>query len=266
MNLFLRELKKNKKSFIIWTIALVAINTFMMFTFRTVAEQAGATQELYAQYPEAFIKAFNLDTLNMTDILHYFGSRSYLIITVFGSIYVIMLAATILSKEESDRTIEFLISKPITRNSIITSKILCSAFYITMFNLIFSVSNFILMNSLKVQDFDMKGFLLVSIGPWFIHLIFAAIGLALSVYITRSRTILSLSIGIVFVGYFFSILASMQDSLSFFKYLNPFSYYDTYDMIFNTEIQGIYLILTISIIAIAIFAIYMMFSKKDIKA
>lgn len=67
------------------------------------------------------------------------------------------------------------------------------------------------------------------------------------------------------MGYFFSILASMQDSLSFFKYLNPFSYYGTNDLIVNTEIQGIYFILTISIIAIAIFVSYMMFSKKDIK-
>lgn len=265
MNLFRREIKKSFRSFLFWTIALVGINALMLATFESVAQQADAIKSSYEGYPEAFIKAFNLDTLQMTDILHFFGSRCYLMITVIGSIYAIILAATILSKEESDRTIEFLMSKPITRNSIVTSKILCTAFYITMLNFIFSVSNFILMNLLKVQDFDMTGFLLISIGPWLIHMFFAATGLALSVYITKSRTILSLSIGIVFAGYFFSILPSMQDSLTFFQYLTPFSYYGTSDLIINAEIQGIYLLLTFLIVAIATIATYIMYSRKDIK-
>jgi len=266
MNLFRREIKKNFKSFLFWTIALVGINALMLATFESVAQQAEAIKSSYAGYPEAFIKAFNLDTLEMTDILHFFASRSYLVITVIGSIYVIILAATILSKEESDRTIEFLMSKPITRKSIVTSKILCTTFYVTMLNLVFSVSNFILMSLLKVQDFDMAGFLLISIGPWFIHIIFAAIGLALSVYITKSKTILSLSIGIVFIEYFFSILPSMEDSLTFFQYLTPFSYYGTSDLIVNTEIQGVYLLLTFLIVVIATIATYAMFFIKDIEA
>lgn len=264
MNLFLREIKKNYKSFLVWTIALVGINAFILSAFESVAQQADNTELLLSQYPEAFITALNLDKLLMTDILHYFASRSYLFITIFGSVYAMILASSILSKEESERTIEFLISKPITRTSIVTAKLLCTLVYITLLNVVFSISNYGFMNIFKINDFDMNGFLLVSIGPLLIHLIFAVIGVALSVYITKPRAIMSLSIGIVFAGYFFSILASLQENLGFFKYLNPFSYFNTENLVVETSIPLIFLVLTAGIIVAAVTATYILYSRKDI--
>ncbi len=266
MNLFRREISKNFKSFILWLLVLGFINAFVLSAFEAVAKQAEDSELLLSQYPEAFITALKLDLLKMTDILHYFASRSYLFITIFGSVYAMILATSILSKEESERTIEFLISKPITRGVIINAKLSCVFFYLTLFNLAFSISNYIFMNVFKINDFSFRGFLLGSLGPWLIHLIFAAIGFALSVYITKPRVIISLSIGIVFVGYFFSILASLQENLEFLKYFNPFSYYDTGNLIIEETIPVVFLLLTLSVIGVSVALSYYLFSHKDIKA
>lgn len=88
-NLLFRELKKNFKAFLIWLILLILVNAFLLSAFESVAETA--TQSL-TQYPPAFVKAMLLDQFDMTNILHYYASRSYILVTLFGSIYAVMLA------------------------------------------------------------------------------------------------------------------------------------------------------------------------------
>lgn len=188
-NLFLRELKRNFKSFTIWLIILVIVNGFMFVAFESVAETATNTEAMLSQYPEAFIKAMSLDKFDMTNILHYYASRSYILFMLFGSIYSVMLSSCILSKEESDRSIEFLLSKPITRNEIVSAKLLCVFIYVFGFNLLFSIFNFGFMQFFKINNFDIKEFILISLGGFLIHMIFASIGYLLSVFITKIKSI-----------------------------------------------------------------------------
>ena len=114
MNLFLREMKKNRTSFLIWLILMILVNAMMLTSFGSVAEMAENTEAMLSQYPKEFVEAMNLDILKMTNILHFYASRTFLLVTILGSVYAIMLTSNIISKEESDKTIEFLISKPMT--------------------------------------------------------------------------------------------------------------------------------------------------------
>jgi len=265
-NLLVREIKKNFKSFLIWLIILVAINACMFAAFEATSEMAKNTEAMLAQYPEAFVKALSLDKFDMTNILHYYASRSYIIITLFGSIYAVMLSACILSKEESERTVEFLVSKPITRHEIVSAKYLCVVLYTVLFNVLFSISNFLFMQIFKTNDFGIEPFLLISLGGFLIHIIFASICFLLSVFITKTKAIISVSFGVVFVTYFFSILASVEEKMSFFKYLSPFSYYNTEDLVVNSTINGSYLIVSIALIIISIGLSYFSYSRKNITA
>jgi len=199
-NLLINELKKNFKSFVIWLIILAAINACMFAGFESVASAAESTKDMLSQYPEAFVKAMNLDQFDMTNILHYFASRSYIIVTLFGSIFAVMLSSCILSKEESDRTIEFLISKPITRHEIVSAKYLCVLIYLLLFNVLFATSNYVFMEIFKTSDFAIEPFLLVSLGSFLIHLIFASVCYLLSVFITNTKAIISVSFGTVFIA------------------------------------------------------------------
>lgn len=265
-HLLIRELRKNSRPFMIWLILLSAVNACMFMAFGTVSEMAANTESMLSQYPEAFIKAMSLDKFNMTNILHYYASRSYILITLFGSIYAVMLSSCILSKEESERTIEFLISKPITRQEIVTAKYLCVLLYTTLFNLIFSAGNYVLMQLFKTNEFDLKPFLLVSLGAYFIHIIFASVCFLLSVFITNTKAVISVSFGIVFITYFFSILASVEEKMSFIRYISPFSYYNAEDLVVKASISTGYLYITALLIMISTGLTYFFYSRKNITA
>ncbi|MBU5363003.1 ABC transporter permease [Enterococcus raffinosus] len=264
MNLFLREMKRNLLSTVIWLTILIIVNGMMLASFESVAEMAKNTEAMLAQYPKEFVQALSLDQLKMTDILHFYASRSFLLVSIFGSVYAILLTSSMLSKEESEKTIEFLLSKPINRTSLLTSKLLCSFTLVTLFNLSFSVSNWLLLTHFKTQDFDPVAFLFISFGAWGIHLIFLFIGFTLSAYITKNRRNTAIALGCVFLGYFLSIAASLKETLSILKYASPFSYFNTEDLVIAKTIQPTYLFITLFMILFCIGLTYYHYGKKDI--
>lgn len=264
MVIFIRELVRNRKSFLIWTISLIALNGLMMMMFPTLAEQAEGFDEMLKSYPQGFIEAFGLDRLSMGNILHYFGLESYLFVTLFGGMYAMILGSSILSKEESDKTIEFLLAKPVTRNTIVTSKVLCGLFYIFLLNLVFSLTNFIMFEMVKPEDYSMKIFVLLSIAPFLLQVLFASIGLLASVFIVKTKAIMPLSIGVVLGAYFISIASSLSEKLSSLKYFTPFRYFDAADLIHDEAISGLYLFITFSVMIITVGLTYLFYNKKNI--
>ena len=263
MIIFIRELKRNRKSFIIWTASLVLFNIMMMSFFPSIADNTKMYDEMIKGFPKGMIEAFGLDKISMSTILGFFGTECYIFITIFGSIYAMLLGASILSKEEGDKTIEFLLAKPVTRSTIVTAKAANIFFYITLFNLIFSFVNFLMFEAVKREEYSIEAFLLLSIGPWLLHLTFAAIGLLISVFVVKAKSVYPVSIGFVLVMYFISVMSSISDKLTNLKYFTPFKYVDSPDIIVNERIEPIYLIIMFAIITVSTAATYVLYNRKN---
>ena len=141
MIILIRELARNRNAFLIWTLVMVISSVFLMTFFPTVSAQSEQLDNLMSQYPEDLVKTFNFDRLSMSDPMGFYGTETYIFITLFGSIYSMLLFISLLSREESEKTAEFLLAKPVTRNFIISFKSLAALIYITMFNTIFGAAN-----------------------------------------------------------------------------------------------------------------------------
>ena len=264
INILRRELKRNRRSFIMWTIAMALMNFAVMSVYPTIAKDQGSINEILNQMPDFLLKAFNLDKLNMADILGYYGTKGYISFVLFGSIFSILLGSSILSKEENDKTIEFLLAKPITRGQMITSKVLCYLIYIFLFNLIVSVVTYISFEGVKIQDFSLKTFLMLSIAPFVVNITFANIGILASIFVTRRRVVYSFSIGLVMGMYFISTMAEIAEELKFLGYFTPFKYADAVDIIVDGGIKGVYwgVLLLVNVAAIGL--TYWIYGRKDI--
>lgn len=95
-------------------------------------------------------------------------------------------------------------------------------------------------------------------------MIFGLIGLVISAFSSKTRTNISLGLGLVFIGYFLSLMATLIERLNFLKYLTPFSYYNTEDLVINMKIEIPYLIITLVLSMICIAITYYGYTKKDI--
>ena len=125
MNMFLHELKAYRKSAIIWTTALVALVVLFLSMFPSFSREAEEFKKLLEGYPEALRRALGLAVENIGSILGFY-SYVFLYISLVGAIQAMNLGMSIVSKEVRDKTADFLLTKPVTRTKIMTSKLLAA--------------------------------------------------------------------------------------------------------------------------------------------
>lgn len=269
MNVFKFEFKRLLKSAIIWSIVCVGLIGMFMAVFPSMKDSG--MQEIVATkldaLPPALLEAFNLeeavDFSNISDYLAY--TIQY--ISMAAGIYGIILGISSLVKEESEGTIEFLYSKPITRSKIVTSKLLSSAIIFYIF--IFIVGTATIGVSMAVKPEEVKAMTLITdiktmfMGMAFLGYIFMALGFLLSVIIKSSKQVTSIALGVFFSTYIFGILGKLKDSLKGFLYLSPFDYMVPSKLI-KDGFEAKYLFLGLGIIVISIGATYIIYRKKDL--
>lgn len=264
MNIYLRELTVNRRSLVTWSTLLAGLGILMMAFYPTIAKEAETFERLIAIMPKGLLATFGLEKISVTDLLGFYSTKHYLTITLLGSIYAIMLSSGILSKEESEKTIEFLLSKPISRSEIVTNKLLSFVTILIALNVLVSLVMYIILQAVKIDNFSTNLFVLLSLAPLLLHLTFASVGFLISVFIPNSKTILSVSVGIVLATYFLSIASTLSDKLSFLKYLSPFKYVDAVDILTSGRLDPVYLALMAGIFAAATTLTYIFYSRKNI--
>lgn len=264
MTIFIREWQRNKKALIIWSLTISFMIFLLMSLFPSFAENSEAMEEFLKAYPEGFLEAFGLDKVSMTSILGYFNTEAYSFLTLFGSIYAMILSASLLSKEENEKTIEFLLAKPVTRIEILTNKLALLILNLFLFTIINSITAYIAFEAFKIEDYDKSVLFLLLIAPFLLYLTFASIGFLFSVFIKKTKSVYSLSIGLVLAAYFLNIIANVSDKLTFLKYFSPFHYVDSADIIVNEQLDISNIIVMLLITSVCISLSYYLYIKKDI--
>lgn len=261
--IFKREFLINKKALLIWIVVLGGLIFLMLSLYPEFAKQKESLDKLLKIYPEALLKAFDINRLSYSSILGFYAIEGYMIITLFGSIYSVILASNILSKEENEKTIEFLLSKPISRAQIVSQKLLAILVNIFILNAIISVLVFI---GFKMSDstFNIKTLALISLAPFLLHLTFALVAYFISTVVKKSRNILSISLGIVLVAYFFNVLSKISDKFENLKYITPFEYVNAADIVTSNSIKPLYLVIMFSVMIVSIILTYIVYQRKDI--
>jgi len=264
MAVFRRELKRNFRSWAIWTVSIVGYLALIMSVYPTMVAQNKDLAKLYAAFPKAMLSAFNLDRLSLADVLGFYATEGLILLLLASSIYAIQLASGILAKEESDRTIEFLLSKPVTRTGLVTEKAVVALIYIVALNAAQTLAAYVAIELVKSDPYSAKAFWLLSLGGLLVNLTFAAIGLAVSVAVSKIKTLYPLGLGIVLGTYMLTVTARLTPKLDVLKWFSPFSYADAAEVIAQQAISGIHWVLFAVLIIGSVAAAYVFYNRKDI--
>ncbi|MEH7303569.1 ABC transporter permease subunit [Neobacillus drentensis] len=262
MNIFFHELRAYRKSTIIWTVSLVLIIALFMSFYPAFAKDADSFKKIMEGYPEAIRNAIGFNLGNFFTILGFY-CFPLSFITLCGAIQGMNLGTSIVSKEVREKTADFLLTKPITRTTIMTSKLLAAFISIVMTSIIYLIVTLILTFQVKTDEFSVKILVLLSLTMFFIQLIFLAIGVMISVIVPKIKSVLSVSLTTVFAFYFLGMFSSSTGEEAK-RYISPFKYFDTAYIIKHSGYEASFLIVSAVIIILAITASYFVYIKKDI--
>ena len=262
MNIFFHELKAYRKSTMIWTVSLVLIIALFMSFYPAFAKDAENFEKIMEGYPEAIRSAIGFNLSNFFTILGFY-CFPLSFITLCGAIQAMNLGTSIVSKEVREKTADFLLTKPVTRTTVLTSKLLAALVSIVITNIIYLIVTIYMTFQVKTDDFSLKIIILLSLTMFFIQLIFLAIGVVISVIVPKVKSVLSVSLTTVFAFYFLGMFSSTTGEEAK-RYLSPFKYFDTAYIIKHSSYEGSFLLVSALIIILAISASYFVYAKKDI--
>ena len=258
--LFLHEIKRNKLSLIIWSMALSFMIGICIVIYPEMQTQMGDISQMFSDMG-AFSDAFGMDQLNFGEFMGYFGVEIGNTLGLGGAILAGIVGISALAKEERDGTAELLLTLPVSRNRIVSEKLLFSVFHIFAVNL--AVTFVCLVGTVAISvSADYGKMLLILLTYLLVQLEIMAITFGISAFLKSNG--LGIGIGVAFGFYFMNILSNLADELEFMKYLTPFGFADSGRIISEGTVEPWGLVIGALLTAAGIALAYYQYNKKDI--
>jgi len=262
MNIFLRELKANLKSLLIWSGVIVLLIIMAVTKYSAFAGDPEMLKMLDSM-PPAMLDALSMRAFNLTTISGFYGVM-FVYFGLMAAIAAAMWGSDSISKEERDKTVEFSLVLPVTRSRVVTAKGLAALVNCIAFVLITWVVSLVAVQSYN-PDQAFYNFLALEMQAMFvIELIFLAIGLLLGCAMKQYKRSGSTAVAIILTTYFMSIMAVMNEKLDFLKYFTPFKYFDAGELFRSGKLDATYLLLSAAIIVVSVVAAYWIYNKRDL--
>lgn len=260
MTIVKHELKLGRTQFLIWTAAvgiMLAISVFMFPEMKGQMEEVG---DIFSSMG-SFTEAFGMDRLNFGTLIGFYATECGNVLGLGGAFYASLCAVSILSKEERDRTAEFLLAHPVSRVRIITEKLISVIIRITAMNTAVFALSAVSIASIG-EEILWKEFILLHLAYFLMQLELAGICFGLSAFIRKGSV--GIGLGFSALMYFLNIIANISDSAEFLKYLTPFGYCEGADIVSVGRINATMLVVGTAMCTAGIAAAYIKYTKKDI--
>ena len=135
MTLIKHELRQGRISFLIWTASVGFLLAVCVFLFPEMEGQMEDVGDVFSSMG-SFSDAFGMDRLNFGTLLGFYAIECGNVLGLGGAFFAALCGAGILSKEEKDRTAEFLLTHPVSRARIVTEKLVSVYAQIIAMNLV----------------------------------------------------------------------------------------------------------------------------------
>ena len=260
MTLIKHELRQSRTSFLVWTASLGFLLATCIFLFPEMKGQMESVNDMFSSMG-SFTEAFSMDRLNFGTLTGFYAVECGNVLGLGGAFFASLCAVGILSKEEKDKTAEFLLTHPVSRKMIVTEKLIAVLVQITVMNIIIYA---LAIGSIAAvgEAIPWKEISLMHIAYYLLQLELACICFGISAFIRKGSA--GIGLGIAAMMYFLNLIANIADVAEFLKYITPFGYCEGADIVSNGSLDITLVAIGLAIGIIGIIIAYLKYTKKDI--
>jgi len=262
--LFLKELKRG------WTGLLIGTSIVMAYIIMTLSIKStmGADMDqmigMFDSLGKGFMKALNFDIEAWKSVLGFYSTYFVFYIPLIAGGFSIAWGLKILSKEEYHKTAEFLLTRPISRNQVLSSKLTVLLIFIFGINILAYVTGLICCSLVSEDTFNVATLTFLHLYGLAVCLFFGALGLFLSVLVKRGRASIGIGIGIVAGSYLFDMILKVYGKADFLLYLTPFKYINLNVTQLNYTLEAWRLLIPLGVSIVLVLLTYAIYRRKDI--
>lgn len=267
MNVIKLEFKNNKKSLIIWILALSLTIAILLLFFPSMKNESmkALTDAKLEGISPLLLESLGLtEMVDFSNITNYFGYLlQFIVIAIY--IYITQNAYNLLIKEERDGTIEYIYSKPIKRSELFISKIIYLIISYSILIISLAIISLIFYLILGEYSFS-KSFNEIATlyrGIYFVGFIYIAIGLFLSMFSKNVLDTYGISAGFVMLTFIVGIVSALIKEFEFLRYLSPLKWVE-YQNLLNNGLKIKEIVPAIIVIISTIYISFKLYKKRDL--
>lgn len=260
MTILKHELRQGRTSFWIWTGVIGVMLSVCVFLYTEVRGEMDAVTDLFSSFG-SFTAAFGMDRLNFGTLVGFYAIECGSMLGLGGAFYAAISAVSMLSKEEVNKTADFLLSHPISRRRILLEKLLAVFAQLSMMNVIVFLLSILSILAIGEQ-IPWTELSLLHLVYYLLQLEIAGICYGISAFVKRGSVGIGLGVAVLF--YFINLISNLTESARFLKYFTPFSYCDGADIIADKSLDlGLIAIGAAACLA-GVAAAWIQYDRKDI--
>ena len=265
LNVFNHEFKIKLRSSIGWSMAVAALILVFSAMFSAISGQVQSLNDFLANYPKELLIAFGLNGVDLSSVLGFFGFI-FLFVQICLAIQAASYGFSLTSVEEADRTADFLLTKPVKRTQILTSKLLAAVAGLTVTNAAVWLSSFVFLNVFKGDNtFDSSALAILFATIIVFQLFFLGVGLGVSLLVRRIRSVIPYSLALAFGMYVLNAFGS-QLGTSILEKITPFKHFEPGYVLAHKGYDPALVSISVVVILVSIAGAYYLYSRRDIPA
>lgn len=260
--MFMLEFKKHYKGLIGWSIGMFTLISLSMVKGDAFIATNDAS-DIMDIFPTIMSALFGMNPLIEINTPFGYYSVLFIYLVIALSIYGIISTVGTFSKEDSDKTYEYLMVKPVSKFKIFAIKNTVAFLNIIILNIVVYFSGLIFLYKYIPDTPDLLfQFTMLSINMFMIVLFI--IGMTYIVMGLFKTTKHMLSVGMIFIviSYIINVFATIFPENELLHYLTPFQIFGPLDII-NGTINYFAYIFVIVILLIGILLHYRFFAKRE---
>jgi ABC-2 type transport system permease protein len=264
-NIYKHEFYARLKSVLIWSLAMTFLIVFYFSMFNVFADQADLINDMLARFPPEMRAAFGMDNIDLATVMGFY-SFIFLFVQLCLAIQAGNYGFGLVSIEESELTADFLLSKPVSRTQVLTSKLLAALTSLSITNLVVWVSSFVAILLFRAErEYEPSTLLLLLISIVIFQLFFLSVGLVISLLVKRVRSVTPYGLGLGFGAYVLSAFSGVFGDVAL-ELITPFKHFDAASIVNQGAYDTPLVLLNASVTLVSLALSYWLYLRRDIPA
>ncbi len=226
------ELRQRRWTALWWTVGILAFITLNLSVYPAFRNQAAEIDQSLRHIP-ASAKALFTDTGDFLSPVGYLSSQVYyLLLPLLFSFLAMSLGSSLIAREESQRTIELLLARPVSRTKLLFGKAIAGLVLLSAVGVTLAIAGGLEVALIQFKGVTFGNVLLTTLMAMILAILFGTIAFALTAVGRSGRAIsVGIAVLIALASYIISSLDQTVDWLRWPAKLLPFHYYRPADIL-----------------------------------
>ncbi len=229
----------------------------------TAYSSGGQSAAVFNDMPFSVKALLGMGSFDVTTMAGYFAML-FLYIELAVAIHAALLGAGIIAKEERDKTTEFLMIKPVSRKTVITSKLLAALFNVAVVNIVTLIASVTMVTKYNTGPDITSEVIMFMLSMFIVQLVFLSLGAAVAAFMKNPKSSGSFTMGMLLIAFIISKITDLTDKMNALNILSPFKYFSYVNLVSGKGLNIVIVILSLLLVAAFAASTYIFYPKRDL--